>query len=147
MECKSVLSLCTEPAVVAKSTIVLEVKPWDTETGKTFSVICSSDGSGSLVTCADMKEVEKLVRGIAKDGLLWGACEFYAPPKHTCTLYNFFPAKLVPVAYGIMKLQISCVIEDEKVGTDFLEDSITAFEDHVSVLATFPHLLNFPFTV
>lgn len=81
------LSLCTEPAVVAKSTIVLEVKPWDTETGKTFSVICSSDGSGSLVTCADMKEVEKLVRGIAKDGLLWGACEFYAPPQtHMHTL-------------------------------------------------------------
>jgi translation elongation factor EF-1beta len=38
---------------------------------------------------------------------------------------------LVPVAFGIMKLQISCVIEDEKVGTDFLEESITAFEDHV----------------
>jgi translation elongation factor EF-1beta len=79
--------------VVAKSTIVLEVKPWDTET--------------------DMKEVERLVRGVAKDGLLWGA------------------SKLVPVAFGIMKLQISCVIEDEKVGTDFLEESITAFEDHV----------------
>jgi translation elongation factor EF-1beta len=82
-----------KPPVVAKSTIVLEVKPWDTET--------------------DMKEVERLVRGVAKDGLLWGA------------------SKLVPVAFGIMKLQISCVIEDEKVGTDFLEESITAFEDHV----------------
>lgn len=44
-----------------------------------------------------------------------------------------FLAKLVPVAYGIMKLQISCVVEDEKVGTDYLEESITAFEDHVSI--------------
>ena len=41
-------------------------------------------------------------------------------------------AKLVDVAFGIKKLQISCVVEDEKVGVDFLEDSVTAFEDHVS---------------
>ena len=64
---------------------------------------------------------------------------------HTHTFTIVFPAKLVPVAYGIMKLQISCVIEDEKVGTDFLEESITAFEDHVSVMATSPHLLYFSF--
>ena len=41
-------------------------------------------------------------------------------------------AKILPVAYGIKKLQISCVVEDDKVGTDFLEESITAFEDLVS---------------
>lgn len=41
-------------------------------------------------------------------------------------------AKLVDVAFGIKKLQISCVVEDEKVGTDFLEEAITDFEDHVS---------------
>lgn len=41
-------------------------------------------------------------------------------------------AKHVPVAYGIKKLQISCVVEDDKVGTDFLEEAITAFEEHVS---------------
>lgn len=60
-------------------------------------------------------------------------------------------AKLVPLAYGIHKLQISCVVEDDKVisvityitliiiniynthqiGTDFLEEAITAFEDIV----------------
>uniref|UniRef100_A0A3Q2QR80 Eukaryotic translation elongation factor 1 beta 2 n=1 Tax=Fundulus heteroclitus TaxID=8078 RepID=A0A3Q2QR80_FUNHE len=40
-------------------------------------------------------------------------------------------AKLVPVGYGIKKLQISCVVEDDKVGTDILEEKITAFEDHV----------------
>lgn len=83
-----------------------------------------------------MAEVEHLVRGVTKDGLLWGACEFqrYA---HTCAVYariSFPPAKLVPVAYGVMKLQISCVIVDEKVGTDFLEESITAFEDYVSAV-------------
>ena len=26
---------------------------------------------------------------------------------------------------------ISCVVEDDKIGTDFLEESITAFEDYV----------------
>ena len=41
-------------------------------------------------------------------------------------------AKLVPLAYGIHTLQISCVVEDDKVGTDFLEESITAYEDLVS---------------
>ena len=40
-------------------------------------------------------------------------------------------AKLVPVGYGIKKLQISCVVEDDKVGTDSLEELITAFEDYV----------------
>ena len=48
------------------------------------------------------------------------------PPLHTHT------AKLVPLAYGIHTLQISCVVEDDKVGTDFLEENITAFEDLVS---------------
>ena len=41
-------------------------------------------------------------------------------------------AKLVPVAYGIKKLQIRCIIEDDKIGTDFLEEEITAFKDYVS---------------
>ena len=80
-------------AVIAKSSILLDVKPWDDET--------------------DMAELEKNVRSIATDGLLWGA------------------SKLVPLAYGIKKLQISCVVEDDKVGTDFLEEEITGFEDFV----------------
>jgi len=41
-------------------------------------------------------------------------------------------AKLVPLAYGIKKLQISCVVEDDKVSTDDLEEQIVAFEDYVS---------------
>merc|ERR1712183_509334 len=79
--------------VTAKSSILLDVKPWDDET--------------------DMAEVEKNVRSVGCDGLLWGA------------------SKLVPIGYGIKKLQINCVTEDDKVSTDFLEESITAFEDHV----------------
>lgn len=58
--------------------------------------------------------MEEHVRSIKMDGLLWGT------------------AKLVPLAYGIKKLQISCVVEDDKVGTDDLEESIAAFEDFVS---------------
>lgn len=82
-----------KPALIAKSSIVLDVKPWEDTT--------------------DMKEMEKLVRSIQMDGLLWGA------------------AKLVPVGYGIKKLQIGCVVEDDKVSMDDLEEKITAFEDHV----------------
>ena len=66
-----------------------------------------------LFLVLDMKEVERLVRTIEADGLVWGA------------------AKLIPLAYGIKKLQISCVIEDDKISTDFLEEEITKFEDLV----------------
>lgn len=82
-----------KPILIAKSSVLLDVKPWDDET--------------------DMKEMEKMVRSIEMDGLLWGA------------------AKLVPVGYGIHKLQIMCVIEDEKVSIDLLSEQIEAFEDLV----------------
>ncbi|XP_035793537.1 probable elongation factor 1-beta [Anopheles albimanus] len=82
-----------KPALIAKSSILLDVKPWDDET--------------------DMKEMEKSVRSVEMDGLLWGA------------------AKLVPVGYGIHKLQICCVIEDDKVSVDELTEKIQDFEDFV----------------
>ena len=65
-----------------------------------------------------MKKLEELVRTVQMDGLLWGQ------------------SKLLPVGYGIMKLQISCVVEDDKVGTDMLEEEITQFEDYVSTQLT-----------
>uniref|UniRef100_B5DT18 Translation elongation factor EF1B beta/delta subunit guanine nucleotide exchange domain-containing protein n=1 Tax=Drosophila pseudoobscura pseudoobscura TaxID=46245 RepID=B5DT18_DROPS len=61
----------------------------------------------------DMKEMVNNVRTIEMDGLLWGA------------------SKLVPVGYGIQKLQIMCVIEDEKVSIDLLQEKIEEFEDFV----------------
>lgn len=82
-----------KPALIAKSSIVLDVKPWDDET--------------------DMKEMEKNVRTIEMDGLIWGA------------------SKLVPVGYGINKLQIMCVVEDDKVSVDLLVEKIQEFEDFV----------------
>lgn len=82
-----------KPALIAKSSIVLDVKPWDDET--------------------DMKEMEQKVRSIVMDGLVWGA------------------SKLVPVGYGIHKLQIMCVVEDEKVSVDLLTEQIQEFEDFV----------------
>jgi len=82
-----------KPVLIAKSSILLDIKPWDDET--------------------DMKEMEKVVRTIVMDGLLWGA------------------SKLVPLAYGIKKLQIMCVIEDDKVSVDELQEKITDFEDLV----------------
>jgi len=82
-----------KPGPIAKSSVVLDVKPWDDET--------------------DMKEMEKLVRSIVMDGLVWGA------------------SKLVPLAYGIQKLQIGCVVEDEKVSIDELQEKIQEFEEFV----------------
>uniref|UniRef100_A0A3P8TQJ4 Eukaryotic translation elongation factor 1 delta b (guanine nucleotide exchange protein) n=1 Tax=Amphiprion percula TaxID=161767 RepID=A0A3P8TQJ4_AMPPE len=82
-----------KPTLIAKSSILLDVKPWDDET--------------------DMAKLEECVRSVQADGLLWGT------------------SKLVPVGYGIKKLQIACVVEDDKVGTDMLEEEITKFEDYV----------------
>lgn len=81
------------PGPVAKSSVLIDVKPWDDTT--------------------DLAVMEKHVRAIQMDGLLWGA------------------SQLVPIGYGIRKLQISCVIEDDKVGTDILEEAITGIEDYV----------------
>jgi translation elongation factor EF-1beta len=47
----------------------------------------------------DMKALEESVRSIQMDGLVWGS------------------SKLVPVAFGVKKLQIQCVIEDDKVSS------------------------------
>jgi len=61
----------------------------------------------------DMKALEASVRSIEKDGLVWGASKF------------------VPVGFGIKKLQINLVIEDDKVGLDDLQEEIAEFEDYV----------------
>lgn len=45
--------------------------------------------------------------------------------------YVLISAKLVPVGYGIKKLQIMCIVEDEKVSVDDLTEEITGFEDFV----------------
>lgn len=60
-----------------------------------------------------MGELEANVRAIEKDGLVWGA------------------SKLVPVGFGIKKLMINLVVEDEKVSLDELQQQIEEDEDHV----------------
>ncbi|GAA5803777.1 hypothetical protein EDC94DRAFT_406913 [Helicostylum pulchrum] len=82
-----------KPKTIAKTTVTLDVKPWDDET--------------------DMLELTKNVKSIEMDGLLWGG------------------SQLVAIGYGIKKLQINCVVEDDKVSMDDLSDKITEFEDFV----------------
>jgi len=82
-----------KPTLIAKSNVILDVKPWEDTT--------------------DMVELEKGVRGIVMEGLLWGA------------------SKLVPLAYGVKKLQISAVVEDDKVSIDELTEKIQENEDYV----------------
>ncbi|KFZ25316.1 hypothetical protein V502_00203 [Pseudogymnoascus sp. VKM F-4520 (FW-2644)] len=61
----------------------------------------------------DMAGLESSVRAIEKDGLVWGA------------------SKLVPVGYGIKKLQINLVVEDEKISLVELQDQIQDLEHYV----------------
>ncbi|KAL5093725.1 hypothetical protein Trisim1_010452 [Trichoderma cf. simile WF8] len=77
----------------AKSLVTLDVKPWDDDTS--------------------MVALEAAVRGIEKDGLVWGQ------------------SKLVAIGFGIKKLQINLVVEDDKVSTDDLQEQIQDFEDYV----------------
>ncbi|KAJ5247170.1 Elongation factor 1-beta [Penicillium chermesinum] len=60
-----------------------------------------------------LEEMEANVRGIEMDGLVWGASKFVA------------------VGFGIKKLQINLVVEDEKVSTSDLQALIEEDEDHV----------------
>lgn len=39
--------------------------------------------------------------------------------------------KKEPIAYGVYKLIVGCVIEDEKISVDDLQEAIQAFEDEV----------------
>ncbi|CAN8290668.1 unnamed protein product [Cochlearia groenlandica] len=56
----------------------------------------------------DMKKLEEAVRSIETEGLFWGA------------------SKLVPVGYGIKKLQIMCTIVDDLVSIDtMIEEQLT----------------------
>ncbi|KAI8881087.1 hypothetical protein K501DRAFT_253825 [Backusella circina FSU 941] len=82
-----------KPKPVAKTTVTLDVKPWDDET--------------------DMTLLTEGVKAINMDGLLWGGHQ------------------LVPIGYGIKKLQINCVVEDDKVSMDDLQEAIEALEDYV----------------
>lgn len=109
-----------KPALIAKSSILLDVKPvrcfqdptWNRRMFKHCFMVCFQWDDET-----DMARLEECVRSVQADGLLWGT------------------SKLVPVGYGIKKLQIACVVEDEKVGTDMLEEEITKFEDYVSTIS------------
>merc|ERR1739838_982980 len=82
-----------KPKVIAKTSVLFDVKPWDDET--------------------DMDAMLTQVKTIEKEGLVWGA------------------SKLVPVGYGIKKLQMMCVVEDDKVSIEELSEKMTEFEDFV----------------
>ncbi len=61
----------------------------------------------------DLEELLANVKKIEKDGLVWGAHQW------------------IPVGFGIKKLQINCVVEDDKVSVDDLQQEIESDEDHV----------------
>ncbi|KAJ1735239.1 Translation elongation factor 1 beta [Coemansia biformis] len=83
------------PGPAAKTTVTFEIKPWEADT--------------------DIAELEKMVKGIEMDGLVWAVA-----------------GKHVPIAYGIKKLQINAVIEDAKIPSmEDITDKIEAFDDFV----------------
>merc|ERR1740116_294876 len=79
-----------KPALIAKTSVLLDCKPWDDET-----------------------DMDVMIKEIEMDGLVWGA------------------NKLVPVGYGISKLQVMIVVEDLKVSIEELQEKICEIEDYV----------------
>jgi len=61
----------------------------------------------------NLQELEANVRAIEMEGLVWGA------------------STLVAIGFGIKKLQINLVVEDEKASVDDLQAKIEEDEDHV----------------
>merc|ERR1712179_731025 len=82
-----------KPQVIAKTSVLLDIKPWDDET--------------------DHNKMLESVKSIEMGGLLWGA------------------SKLIPIGYGIKKLQLMCVVEDAKVSIDELQEKMCEFEDFI----------------
>jgi elongation factor 1-beta len=60
-----------------------------------------------------MHELESSVRKIEHNGLVWGA------------------SKMVAVGFGVNKLQINLVVEDEKVSVVDLQDEVEGLEEYV----------------
>jgi translation elongation factor EF-1beta len=60
------------------------------------------------------EKIAQKIIGIEMDGLFWK------------TEY-----KKLPIAYGVEKIVIGAVVEDEKVSTDDLQEKIEAFEEEV----------------
>ena len=81
--------------VIAKSSVMFEVKPLDDTTD--LDVLYARIGTD-----------------VQMDGLVWG-----------------LDMKKVPVAFGIFKLIIACVVEDEKVSVDDVVEKIEALDDMV----------------
>lgn len=84
----------TEPALVAKSNVIMDVKPWDDET--------------------DMVEVERYVRAIEMDGLLWGAGALLC---YFLTYINVIPSENIVLRYSIQPLTAltsTCMITDSE---------------------------------
>merc|ERR1711908_102423 len=91
-------------APIAKSSILYSIKPacFDGDDD-------DEDGGG----VADLDEMEAFVRSITMEGLTWGA------------------SKKVAIGYGISKLTIMAVVEDDEVSTDDLQETIEENEDPV----------------
>ena len=62
----------------------------------------------------DLTVLADKILGIEMDGLSWKT-----------------EWKKEPVAYGVFKIQIGAVVEDEKVSTDLVQEKIEEFEDEV----------------
>ena len=117
----------------AKSSLILDIKPEDSET--------------------DMNELLQSVKQIEMEGLTWGGHEVgrltftsHTSPRAPTATIGAVPlapytaltspsplcvccrVQFIPVAFGIKKLRIICVVVDDLVSTDDLQEAIEALD-------------------
>jgi len=72
-----------------------------------------------------MKALEASVRSISKDGLVWGSSALIPVGMKVIILI------VLIIGFGIKKLQITLVVEDDKISLEELQEQIEEFEDYV----------------
>lgn len=108
-----------KPKPAAKSIVILDIKPWGMFRYLYLSLLqhaCHSPltyDSYSEDDTTDLQALESAVRAIGHDGLVWGTSKF------------------VPVGFGVQKLQVNLVVEDEKVSVVELQEQIEGLEEYV----------------
>lgn len=83
-------SLFLEPALIAKSSLLLDVKPWDDET--------------------DMKKMEEEVRKITADGLLWGQGQWDMLYNSYIFGAEFWKSSFSLWSLKVIKNNIQCIV-------------------------------------
>lgn len=99
----------------ARTFVTLDVKPWGMLIRSNIANSYEFNQLTELLAddTTDMHELESSVRKIEHDGLVWGV------------------SQMIAVGFGVRKLQINLIVEDEKVSVTDLQEEVETLEEYV----------------